>query len=117
MSGARTRPTKQKTPVVSQARLREMIEDATVDAHDESEQAMGWHVMLDEHLAVPFETTVLGVRVTIQRIELTGRDQIVALCTRGRHRQRLSVLDLPLPTPPPAGAEWTEAYRHWCGEG
>lgn len=29
--------------------------------------------------------------------------------------QRIGVLDLPLPTPPPAGAQWIEAYRHWIG--
>jgi len=23
-------------------------------------------------------------------------------------------LDLPLPSPPPAGAEWIAAYRHWA---
>jgi hypothetical protein len=25
----------------------------------------------------------------------------------------IPILDLPLPTPPPGGAEWIEAYRHW----
>ncbi len=31
-------------------------------------------------------------------------------------RAALPVSDLPLPTPPPSGAEWIEAYRHWMGE-
>jgi hypothetical protein len=33
-----------------------------------------------------------------------------------RSRQRIGILDLPLPDPPPDGAEWIEAYRRWaCG--
>jgi hypothetical protein len=27
----------------------------------------------------------------------------------------IRVVDLPLPAPPPAGAEWIEAYRRWLG--
>jgi hypothetical protein len=38
-----------------------MIEKATVDANDESKQIIGWFT--DENLALPFETTVLGVTV------------------------------------------------------
>jgi hypothetical protein len=39
--------------------------------------------MIDEHLAVSFETEVLGVRVTVERIDLTDDEQIVAICSRG----------------------------------
>jgi hypothetical protein len=39
---------------------------------------------------------------------------IVAICVRGKHRQAISVLDLPLPDPPPPGAEWIAAYRRWA---
>ena len=28
--------------------------------------------------------------------------------------QRIPILDLPLPTPPPEGAQWIEAYRRWA---
>lgn len=42
------------------ARLDEMIEEATVDCHDDSEQVGGPFTMLEEALAVPFETAVLG---------------------------------------------------------
>ncbi len=102
-------------PRISKARIEEMIEEATVDAHDESEQITGWFTMIGQNLAVPFETTVLGVTVSVELIDLNRIDQIVAICSRGRDRQSLPILDLPLPTPAPDGAEWIEAYRHWRG--
>jgi hypothetical protein len=37
-----------------------------------------------------------------------------AICARGRLRQRISILDLPLPRRVPDGAEWIEAYRAWA---
>ena len=63
---------------------------------------------------MPFQTTVLGVEVTVEDIDLTGRNSIVAHCSRGAFRQAISVLDLPLPKPPLEGAQWIEAYRHWA---
>lgn len=94
-----------------------MIEAATIDAYGESEQVTGWFTMIDENLAVPFGTKVLGVTVTVERVDLNPSEQIVAICRRGRGRQSLPILDLPLPTPTPDGAEWIEAYRQWRGEG
>jgi hypothetical protein len=84
-----------------------------VDAYDGTEQRMGFYTLIEDHLALPFDTEVLGVTVTVEGIEITGDDQIVAVCRRGRARQTLPILDLPLPKPPPAGAEWIEAYRSW----
>jgi len=102
---------------VSSLSHEEMIEEATVDCYNESEQVTGWLTMIDENLAVPFETTVLGVAVTVERVDLDRSEHIVAVCSRGRDRQSIPILDLPLPTPPPDGAEWLEAYRQWRGEG
>jgi hypothetical protein len=93
-----------------------MIEAATVDCYNESEQVTGWFTMIDEHLAVPFETRVLGMPVRVERIDLNRSDQIVAVCLRGRDRQTLPIVDLPLPNPRPVGAEWIEAYRHGLAE-
>ena len=100
---------------ISKGRLTAMIEEATIDAYGESEQTTGWYTMLEEHLALPFDTTVLGVLVKVVRLDLRGDNDIVAICTRGRKRQSVSILDLPLPSPKPEGAEWIEAYRHWVG--
>lgn len=100
---------------ISKARLAEMVEQATVDAYGESEQSTGWFTMIDENLAVPFETTVFGLPVTVERIDMNASEQIVAVCRRGRTRQVFPILDVPLPAPAPQGAEWVEAYRRWRG--
>jgi len=98
----------------SEAKLDALIEEATVDAHNESEQIVGFHTMLDEHLAMPFKTQVLGVEVTVEKVDLTDDDKIVAICARAKLRQSIPILDLPLPKPPPKGAEWIDAYRRWA---
>jgi hypothetical protein len=98
---------------LSKARLDELVEEAIVDCYNESEQATGLYTMIEDNLALPFETTVLGVPVTVERVELTLRDEIVAVCRRVRMRQKVPLLDLRLPSPPPAGNECIAAYRHW----
>src|SRR5262245_27876862 len=96
------------------AALDAMIEEATVDAYNDDEQLTGLFTMIEEHLAVPFTTIVFGMEVTVRKVDMTA-DSIVAVCTRGRHRQRIDLLDLPLPTPPPDGTAWIDAYRHGAG--
>jgi hypothetical protein len=95
------------------AALNALIAEATVDCYNDSECVTGFYNAFEEDLAVPFQTVVLGVDVTVAGIDLTDDERIVAVCTRGPSTQRISVLDLPLPTPQPDGAEWIEAYRRW----
>jgi hypothetical protein len=52
--------------------------------------------------------------VTVTKIDLLSGSGIVAICSRGKHRQAIGILDLPLPAPPPAGAKWIGAYRRWA---
>ena len=84
-----------------------------VDAYNEEEQTVGFLTMIQEHLALPFSVNVLGVEVFVERIDIARDGQIVAVCRRDKIRQRIGILDLPLPTPAPAGAEWIAAYHHW----
>jgi Calcium binding len=99
-------------PELSDEELDALVEEATVDAYGDDEQLTGFAVMIEDNLEVPFETTVLGVPVTVQKVT-QSESGIVADCVRGGHHQAISVLDLPLPKPPPIGAEWIAAYRHW----
>lgn len=102
---------------ISRAHLETMIEQATVDAYGDSEQRVGFYTMIDEHLALPFTTRVLGADVIVVAIDQNESQEIIAICTRGRSRQAVPILDLPLPSPAPAGVEWIEAYRHWARGG
>jgi hypothetical protein len=68
--------------------------------------------LLGKNLALPFVTQVLGVPVTVEVVDLPEDERTMVICSRGEHRQRVPVLDLPSPDPLP-GVEWIEAYRAW----
>ena len=93
--------------------LDAMIEEATVDAYNDEEQITGLFTMLEEHLTLPFNTEILGITVTVTKIDLTAGNEIVAICRRDAHKQAIPILDLPLPDPAPDGAEWIDAYHRW----
>ena len=99
---------------VSPSVLERMISEAIVDCYNDSEQAMGLFNMIEQKLCLPFSTIVLGIQVTVEKIDLNKAGEIVAVCARGTERQKIPVVDLPLPSARPEGAEWIEAYRRWA---
>lgn len=112
--GSRRTPGRRR---ISTLHLDALIDEALIDAYGGSEQRVGLLTMLEEHLAVPFETEILGVRVRVERVDLNEAEEIVVVCRRGRQRQLIPILHLPLPSPPPRGWEWIEAYRRWVRGG
>jgi hypothetical protein len=100
-------------PRLSKQRREELVEEATVDAYNESEQASGFFTMMEDNLELPFQTEVLGVPVTVEKVDMTEDDHIVAVCARSGKKQEIPILALPLPSPPPQGWEWIAAYRYW----
>lgn len=96
------------------AKLDALIAEALVDAYGDSEQRTAFLTALEDSLALPFTTQVLGVKVIVKRLDLTADEQIVAICRHGRMRRQIPILDLPLPSPPPQGAAWLAAYRRWA---
>ena len=110
-----TKAKTKKTTKFTAEYLDKLIEDATTDACNESEQAGGFFAMIEESLSLPFVTRVLGQEVTVDKVDITSRGHIVAICVRGKSTQAIPILDLPMPDPPPEGAEWIDAYRRWCG--
>ncbi len=100
---------------VAKSRLDAMIEEATTDCYDEEEQRGGFFNMLEEHLKLPFTTSMLGVEVTVERLDYSGGGDLVAICSREGNSIPVPIVDLPLPAKPPKGAEWIDAYRRFCG--
>ncbi len=97
----------------NEAHLDALIAEAIVDAYNESEQTVGFYTMMEDSLALPFETEILGIKVAVEKIDMNQDNAIVAVCRHGSKRQRIPILDLPLPSPSPRGAEWIAAYRYW----
>lgn len=99
---------------VQQRKLRQLIEEATVDCYDEWEQATGFLVMMQNHIACPFTARVLGEPVRVVDFDNgEGRTNIVARCKRQGKTYKIGVLSLEWDGKPPKGAEWIEAYRAW----
>jgi Calcium binding len=107
----------QTAEVATPAQLDELIEEAIVDCYDEEEQATGFFAIIDDNLAVPFTTRILGVEASVAAVVLDDGGRIKAVCERSGEQQRVDLIDLPLPSPPPAGAEWIAAYRRWVEGG
>lgn len=99
---------------LSKRELDALVEEATVDAYDEDEQLSGFLTVIGDELALPFDTAVLGVEVSVVEVEQVVGTGIVAVCRQGKVTQRIGILDLPLPSPPPDGSQWIEAFRHWA---
>ena len=97
----------------SRSRLEQLIDEAITDAYNESEQRTAFFTLIADQLTLPFETKVLDMRVMVEQVNFGLADDIVTICRHGKTQQAISILDLPLPRPPPAGAEWIEAYRRW----
>jgi hypothetical protein len=102
-----------QSSVIQQGEIKRLIDEAVVDAYGEEEQVGGFLTMMEEHLDLPFSAKVLGVDVVVENVDMACDGQIVAACRRGKTRQKVEILDLPLPTPAPAGTEWIAAYRYW----
>ena len=100
---------------MSEVDLDALVEEATVDCYNDDEQVTGLYTMIVDNLALPFRTRVFGVDVTVDSVDLTSPGVIVAICHRGADQQAIPILELPLSTPPPDGAEWIAAYRRWTG--
>jgi uncharacterized Zn finger protein len=111
---SKTKPQSGRATTKARARLEALIEEATVDAYNEAEQAVGFYTMICDRLALPFKTKVLGQEADVVAIEMGDDDRLCAVCKVGRKRQRISLVDMALPSKRPAGAEWIVAYRLWC---
>jgi hypothetical protein len=107
----------QTAEVTTPAHLDELVEEAIVDCYDEEEQATGFFTIIEDNLAFPFTTRILGVDASVAAIAMDDDGRIKAVCERNGERQRIDLIDLPLPSPPPSGAEWIAAYRRWLEGG
>ena len=97
-----------------QARLRVLIEEATVDCCDESEEHMGLMSMIEENVVCPVKARVIGEDVEI--VELRSPEAglgLDAVCRYKDKDYRIDANSLEWPKRKPVGYEWIEAFLLW----
>jgi hypothetical protein len=104
-----------KKSTKDQERLRELIEEATMDCYNEDEQYMGLLTMIEENVVCPFHAKVIGEPVEVTSLEgsQVGRG-VMAVCQYKGKEYRVEITSLEWPKPRPEGFEWIEAYFAWC---
>jgi len=98
------------------AELDNLIDEITVDAHDEDEQLMGFENAFDEGGNFPCLGTVIGHDVEVLSISrATNRHELIATCQRDGHRYDIALLDIDLQADP-ATARLIAAYCRWISD-
>ncbi len=101
-----------------QARLNELIEEATVDCYNEDEAHVGFMCTVGDKVVCPFPAKVLGEDVEV--VELRDAEfghGVDAVCRYKGKEYRINLHSLEWPKQKPEGYEWIEAYRAWLGGG
>ena len=96
-------------------RLRALIDQATSDCYDESDEHAGLLGMIREEVACPFRARVQGEDVECVRFEWPKvGDGLNAICRSQKGKSRtVDIGSLEWTDPLPNGHEWIEAYLAW----
>jgi hypothetical protein len=95
-------------------RLRELIEEATVDCYGEGEEWQGFVCMLEENVACPFSAKVLGEPVEVTALQGSSLAfGVKAVCRFKEKEYPIDITSLEWTKQRPSGFEWIEAYLEW----
>jgi hypothetical protein len=102
---------------VDAASLEEIIDEFTVEAHDDDERIWNFRQALQKHVSLPCDGLVIGAPVSVTGFEYYGnqRRAVTATCRRADGREydvAASEVVIPAST---AGAHYLAAYRQWMG--
>ena len=103
-----------RTPVESAKKLRAMIDQATSDSVDESDEHAGLLSMIREEVACPFRARVAGEDVDCVRFEWPKNGYgLNAVCKAQGKTLVVDIGKVEAIEPLPKGHEWIGAYFAW----
>jgi hypothetical protein len=93
--------------------LDQLIDEITVDCHDEDEQLMGFENAFDEDANFPCPGTVVGEHVEVLHVGRgDGRRELIATSQRAGTRYEIALLDVDIDADPDT-SRLVAAYRRW----
>ncbi|MBI2950821.1 hypothetical protein HYY27_01935 [bacterium] len=106
---------KKRKFITDPERLRQLIEEATVDCYGEEEQISGVLTSVEDNVVCPFRAKVIGEEVEVISLEWSDLgNNIKALCKYKGKTYPVDISSLEWVDPLPEGFEWAEAYFAWC---
>jgi len=94
--------------------LDNLIDEITVDAHDQDEQLMGFEAAFDEEASFPCPGTVVGEQVQVLSVSRgDNRQELIATCQRDGRRYEIALLDIKLNADHNT-SRLIAAYRRWA---
>ncbi len=94
----------------------EIIEDATVDCHDEEEQISGWDCVLDEKIATPCNCIIGKQQAVLEKIAPDDNSAcMVGVVRLNKTKMRVLLQDIILENP--EAMKYINAYKYWCKNG
>ncbi|MFO0888485.1 MAG: hypothetical protein U0790_04975 [Isosphaeraceae bacterium] len=105
----------QRSYRTDRSRIQALIDEATTDSNDESDEHAGLLGMVREEVACPFRARLVGEEVECLRLEWPRNGYgLQAVCRTGRGKLRTAdIAQLELVEPLPRGYPWIEAYLTW----
>ncbi len=100
----------------NEERLRELVDEATVDCYDEEEQFWGMLTALGDALDFPIAATLIGEKVELIDVDGTSSSAHRGIVARVRHKGQeysVSLADLQISDTNAHNVEWLAAYRYW----
>jgi hypothetical protein len=96
--------------------LDSMIDEITVDCHDEYEQLTAFETAFDEDAGFPCPGTIIGENVEVLSVTANdNRRELIAACQRGGHRYEVALLDITIDADSTT-SRLLAAYRRWVGD-
>ena len=95
--------------------LDSLIEEITVDCHNEEEQLAGFENAFYD-VTLPCPGTVVGEDVEVLSVATAERRrELIAICQRGGRRYEVALLDVEIQADA-ATSRLVAAYRRWIGD-
>jgi hypothetical protein len=99
--------------------LDNLIDEITLDSHDEDEHLMGFEAAFDEDATFPCRGTVIGEEVEVLSVSRSNnRGELIATCQRRGRRYDVTLLDVDIDadtTTTTTTSRLIAAYRRWTG--
>lgn len=106
-----------KTIANNQKKLYEkIIEDATIDCHDDEEQILGWDNLLDENITTPCSCKIGKQEAVLEKIDFDDKGEaLVGVIKLNKIKMRILLQDIILDNP--ETMKYINAYKYWCKHG